>query len=253
MTPRDRGKVYIVGGGPGDPGLLTLRARELLEAADLVLVDRLVGPGVRDLVLPEKAVDVGQDPTEGRSPEERQEEIHRLLIEEAREGKVVVRLKGGDPYVFGRGAEEVEALRAAGVEVEVVPGVTSAVACPAVFGIPLTHRDRASLVAIVAGRPGEGKGAPDVDWESLATLGGTLVVLMGVGTMDEYVSRLLGGGMDPGTPVAAIERGTLPDQRAVWGTLGDIVARAKAAGVGPPAVVVIGDVVALGQEGEREA
>lgn len=247
------GRVYLVGAGPGDPGLLTLRGRDLIEAADVVLADRLVGDEILALVPPEKRVDMGRTPAQGRSTREHQEEINRRLIALAREGKVVVRLKGGDPYVFGRGGEEVEALRAAGIPVEVVPGVTSAVAGPAAFGIPLTHRDRASVAALISGHEGVGKEAPEVDWEALAGLHGTLVVLMGVGSLEDYVSRLLGGGMEPETPVAVIERATLPDQRMVRGPLGEIVDRSRAAGVRPPAVIVIGSVVDLAWEEEGEA
>lgn len=251
--PERGGRVYLVGAGPGDPGLLTIRGRDLLEAADVVLADRLVVDEVLAMVPPEKLVDVGRVPAEGRSTRERQEAISRRLVELAREGKAVVRLKGGDPYVFGRGGEEVEALRDAGIPVEIVPGVTSAVAGPAAFGIPLTHRDLASVAALVSGHEGLDKEGPDVDWEALARLDGTLVVLMGVSSLEEYVARLLGGGMEAETPVAVIERGTLPDQRMVRGRLGEIVERARSARVRPPAVVVIGPVVDLAWEEEGEA
>lgn len=242
-----KGKVYLVGAGPGDPRLLTLRARDLLEEADVVLTDRLVGDGILALVPPEKRVDVGRAPEDERSTAQRQAEIHARLVELARAGKAVVRLKGGDPFVFGRGGEEVEALRAAGVDVEVVPGVSSAVACPAALQIPLTHRNHASLVTVVTGREGEGS-APPVDWDALARLGGTLVVLMGVGSLGDYVDRLRAAGLPDDTPVAIVERGTLPEQRAVRGTLGDVVRRAQEAELRSPAVVVIGSVADLARD-----
>jgi uroporphyrin-III C-methyltransferase len=247
---RRRGKVFLVGAGPGDPGLLTLRATEVIETADLVLADRLVGKDIVNRIPREKVIEVGKRPGSGRHTVEDQEEINRLLVDLASAGKRVVRLKGGDPFIFGRGGEELQALIEAGIEFEVVPGVTSALACPACFGIPVTHRDMSSLVTIVTGHEGAGKLSHSVNFEALASVDGTIVVLMGVSTMPHYVPRLLKGGMRADTPVAVIERGTFPDQRIVLGTLGDILEKVEEAAVEPPAVVVIGKVVELARRPE---
>ena len=245
---RKGGKVYLVGAGPGDPGLLTVRARELLETADRVLADRLVGDAIRTSVPAEKLVDVGREPGSDVPTEARQAAIHETLVRLARAGLTGIRLKGGDPFVFGRGGEEAEALRAAGIPYEVVPGVTSATACPGAFEIPLTHRGEASAFTVVTGREGEGKEAAPVPWEALAAAGGTIVVLMGVATLGGYAMRLRKGGLSPDTPVAVIERGTLPGQRLVRGTLATIEGEARKAGVEPPAVVVVGRVAARARE-----
>jgi uroporphyrinogen III methyltransferase/synthase len=227
--------VHLVGAGPGDPGLLTRRGAELLARADVVVIDRLVDPALLELAPPgAERIDVGKGPgREGPG----QEEINDLLVERGRKGGVVVRLKGGDPFVLARGGEEAEALAAADVPFEVVPGVTSAVAAPAYAGVPLTHRGLATSFTVVAGRTG-GEGP---DWEALARAGGTLVVLMGVATRATIASRLVAGGLDPTTPVAAVRWGTWPDQRT-WRTtlagLGD-------APVESPAVLVIGAVAGL--------
>jgi uroporphyrin-III C-methyltransferase len=218
---------------------------EVLDMADVVLADRLVGEDIMARIPKEKVIEVGKRPGSGRHAVEDQEEINKLLVELATQGKNVVRLKGGDPFIFGRGGEELEALVEAGIEFEIVPGVTSALACPAYFGIPVTHRDLSSLVTIVTGHEGVGKGSHPVNFEGLASVDGTIVVLMGVSTIADYVPRLLKGGMKADTPVAVIERGTFPDQRLILGTLGDIVQRVKKAEVRPPAVVVIGRVVEL--------
>jgi len=234
------GVVYLVGSGPGDPDLLTVRAARLLETADVVLHDRLPGP-VIDEIPPGKRVDVGKNPGGERTP---QSEINERLVALAGEGKRVVRLKGGDPFVFGRGGEEMEHLGDHGVAFEVVPGVTSALGGPGVAGIPVTHREHASSVSVVTGHEDPTREESAVDWEALADTGGTIVVLMGVGKLGEYTAALRGAGMDPGTPVAMVERATWPDQRVVTGTLDSIVSEAEAAGVEPPAVTVIGDVAA---------
>jgi uroporphyrin-III C-methyltransferase len=242
------GTVYLVGSGPGDPELLTVKARRLIEAGDVVLHDKLPGPEIIESIPEGKREDVGK-----RAGGERtgQEEINDRLVELAREGKDVVRLKGGDPFVFGRGGEEMEHLRERGIAVEVVPGVTSALAAPAVFGIPATHREHASSVSLVTGHEDPTKEESAVDWEALAATGGTIVVLMGVGKLPEYTAALREAGMDPETPVALIEKGTWPDGRAVRGTLETIVSVRDEAGIEPPAVTVIGGVAGLGGGGGK--
>ncbi len=234
--PSTAGHVALVGGGPGDPGLVTVRGRRLLAEADVVLVDRLAPGALVEGLDPEVVVvDVGK--TAGHHPLP-QEEINQLLVEHARAGRRVVRLKGGDPFVLGRGGEEALACVAAGVTVEVVPGVTSAVAVPAAAGIPVTHRGRAKQVTIASGHEG-------LDWGSLASLDGTLVLLMGVSELAATAAGLVGHGKDPATPVAVVERGFAPDQRTTVGTLDTIAGLARARGVQAPAVVVVGSVVDL--------
>jgi len=237
--------VYLVGAGPGDPGLLTRRAAALLARADVVLHDRLVSPAILDLVPPSATlIDVGKDPDAPDGGPARQEEIARLLVEHGRDTAVVVRLKGGDPFVFGRGGEEIDVLAREGIPWEVVPGITSAFGVPAAAGIPVTQRGLASSVTVVTGRVGEPgtEGAPD--WEALARAGGTLVVLMGVTTRGAIAEALLRGGRSTDTPVAVIQRGTTPAQRVARTTLGGLAE----IDVGPPAVIVVGPVAALGAE-----
>ena len=228
------GVVYLVGAGPGDPGLITAKGLELLRSADVVVYDRLVSPAL-----------VAQAPAEAerilRGTD--QQDVNALLIDRAREGLNVVRLKGGDPFVFGRGAEECEALAAAGVSYEVIPGVTSAVAVPAAAGIPVTHRRVASGFAVVAGHECDGRS--DLDWEALSRMP-TLVVLMGLAALPDVVARLRAQGAPADAPVAVIASGTLPEQRTVVGTLDDIVELVDAAGLDPPATIVIGEVVRVG-------
>jgi len=233
------GKVYLVGAGPGTPDLLTQRATRLLQEAEVVLYDRLLDPGMLE-GLSARLIDVGKSAGRHKMT---QDEINSLLVELGREHRVV-RLKGGDPYVFGRGGEEALALLEAGIPFQVVPGVTSAVAVPELAGIPVTHRGVSASFTVVTGHEEPGKDR-NLDWSTLARLGGTLVVLMGVSRLEENVSALLEGGKDRGTPAALVERGGWPEQRTVAGTLGDIVARAKEAGVKPPAILVVGDVVGL--------
>jgi uroporphyrinogen III methyltransferase/synthase len=232
--------VYLVGAGPGDPGLLTTRGAELLGRAEVVLHDRLVPAGVLALV-PEGALvlDVGKRPGQPH----RQEEINALLVEHGRSGKVVVRLKGGDPFVFGRGGEEAQALRAAGVPFEVVPGVTAALAVPAYAGVPVTHRGLASAVTVVTGRAGDA-GGEAVDWEALARAQGTLVILMGMEHRADIAARLVAGGRPPGTPVVVVQDGTTAAQRLERTTLD----RLHACGLGPPATIVVGEVAGLALE-----
>ncbi|MDI6888591.1 MAG: uroporphyrinogen-III C-methyltransferase [Methanocellales archaeon] len=237
-----KGKVYLVGAGPGDPELLTKKAERIIEEADVILYDNLVGreivkrfpPGV-------EAIDVGKHA--GLHKFE-QGEINRMMVKYAEEGKTVVRLKGGDPYLFGRGGEEAEMLIDSNIEVEIVPGITSAIAAPAYAGIPMTHRDYASMVTFVTGHEAA-KETPAIDWSLLAKLRGTLVILMGVKRLEHNVNALMAHGKDPETPVAVIEKGTTKGQKVTTGTLRNIVEIAKKANVKPPAIVVVGDVVRL--------
>lgn len=232
------GKVYLVGGGPGDPGLITVKGLQCLRHADVVLYDRLVPQELLDET-PAHAelIDVGKEPTRHRRS---QAEINTLLVEAARAGKTVVRLKGGDPFVFGRGGEEGLALAAAGIPFEVVPGVSSAIAVPAYAGIPVTHRHVSNIVSILTGHSAEGDLA--VEWSQVPTTG-TLVVLMGVKHLPALTAQLIAHGRAPSTPAAVIERGATADQRVVEGTLADIAERAQ--DVQAPATLVVGEVVAL--------
>ncbi len=237
------GKVWLVGAGPGDPGLITVAGLERLREADVIVYDRLASPRLLEHAREDaELIFVGK--VAGRG-EHDQDKINDLLVEKALQGKRVVRLKGGDPFVFGRGGEEAEALRAAGVPFEVVPGVTSAAAVPAYAGIPVTHRGLASTFAVVTGHEDPGKEESAVDWGRLATAVDTLVLLMGVKTLPEIVDRLIDGGRPAETPVAVIQSGTTPDQRTVTGTLADIVRRVQEAGITPPAVTVVGEVARL--------
>jgi uroporphyrin-III C-methyltransferase/precorrin-2 dehydrogenase/sirohydrochlorin ferrochelatase len=238
------GRVALVGAGPGDPDLLTIKAARLIAAAEVVFVDRLVGKGVMDLVSPAaEVVSVGKSKGEHSVP---QEEIHRRMIEAAKAGKRVVRLKGGDPFIFGRGGEEVEALRAAGIEVEVVPGISAALGVAAATQIPLTHRDAAQAVTFVTGHAALGK-EPDLDWVALARPNQTVVVFMGVGTADVIAARLIAAGRDPATPVAIVENGTRENEVRAFAALGNVTEAIQAAGIQGPALLVIGEVVALAQ------
>ena len=237
----DVGKVYLVGSGPGDPDLLTVRAARLIESADVVLHDKLPGPEILGQIPAEKREDVGKRAGGEWTP---QEYTNRRLVELARDGERVVRLKGGDPFVFGRGGEEAEHLADAGIPFEVVPGVTSAIAGPAVAGIPVTHRDHASSVSFVTGHEDPTKDESAVDWGALAATGGTVVVLMGVGKLPAYTAELRAAGLDGDTPVALVERATWPDMRVATGTLDTIVDTRDDVGIEPPAITVIGDVAA---------
>lgn len=235
---RRGGRVSLVGAGPGEPGLLTLKGKLCLEEADVVVYDYLVNESLLTNCRPEAdRIHVGKPGSYQRLS---QEEINRLLIERAREGKVVVRLKGGDPFIFSRGGEEAEALAEAGIHFEVVPGVTSAIAVPSYAGIPLTHRDLASTVAFVTGNENLTKEASGIDWKAVAGMG-TIVFLMGVSRLSLIVARLVEEGRDPETPVAVIQWGTLPRQKTVTGTLRDI--RERARGMRSPGIIVVGEVV----------
>jgi len=233
------GRVYLVGSGPGDPDLMTVKARRVLEEADVVLHDKLPGPDIIEMIPEERREDVGK---RARGERTSQQYTNERMEELAYEGKTVARLKGGDPFVFGRGGEEMVYLAKHGVPFEVVPGVTSAIAGPGVAGIPVTHRDHASSVSFVTGHEDPTKPESAVNWEALAATGGTIVVLMGVGKLPDYTAELRSAGMDPETPVALVERGTWPDQRVATGTLDTIVDARDEAGIEPPAVTVIGDV-----------
>lgn len=245
-TTPQTGTVYLVGAGPGDPELLTMKARRLLDEADVILHDSLVGDAIVDtLPTSPTVVHVGKRPNGERTP---QVEINARMVREARAGNDVVRLKGGDPTVFGRGGEEAEHLAAHGVPFDVVPGVTSAVAAGAGVGIPGTHREHASTLTIVTGHEDPSKEESALDWESLAATvdaGGTLVVLMGVGRLPDNVDALTSQGLAPDTPVALIERATLPEERVVTGTLATITEAATDHEIEPPAVTVVGDVVSV--------
>src|SRR6266540_174931 len=242
MSAARPGVVYLVGAGPGDPGLMTLRAAELVASADVVLHDRLIPHGALDAARADaELVFVGKRPG---APEMPQEEIERLMADRARSGRSIVRLKGGDPFVFGRGGEEAEALAGAGVPFEVVPGVTAGVAAPAYAGIPVTHRDDASAVAFVTGHEDPAKGDSALDWEALARFPGTLVLYMGVRRMPEIAARLIEAGRDPGEPAAAIERGTTPGQRTVTATLAELPDAVAEAEIRAPAIVLTGPVAA---------
>ncbi len=233
------GKVYLVGAGPGDPELMTVRGLRCLQRADVVVYDRLVNPALLDEA-PARAerVFVGKAPAAHSCA---QEEIHAILLRHARAGRTVVRLKGGDPFVFGRGGEEALACVEAGVDWEVVPGVTSATSVPALAGIPLTHRAVSGAFAVVTGHCMEGD---RIDWEALARID-TLVVLMGVSRLPLITAHLLRHGRAPETPAAVLEKGTLPDERVLVGTLGGIAEETARAHIGAPAILLIGEVVRL--------
>jgi len=240
------GVVYLVGAGPGDPGLMTARSLDLIAGADAVFYDRLIPPGALDGAREDaELVYVGKQPGVPSVP---QDEIGARLIEAAQVGKSVVRLKGGDPFVFGRGGEEGEALRAAGVEFEVVPGVTAGVAATAYAGIPVTHRDDASAVAFVTGHEDPEKAESALDWDALAGFPGTLVFYMGVKRLSENAAALIAGGRDADEPAAAIERGTWPGQRTVSATLGTIAAAVAREDIKAPALILVGAVAARREE-----
>jgi uroporphyrinogen III methyltransferase / synthase len=236
------GIVYLVGAGPGDPGLMTARSLELIVAADVIVHDRLIP---RDALAAARRdaeiLYVGKEPGAASVA---QDEIEQLLIDRARAGKIVVRLKGGDPFVFGRGGEEAEALAAAGIPFEVVPGITAGVAAPAYAGVPVTHRDDASAVAFITGHEDPVKEDGSIDYEALARFPGTLVFYMGVKALRQIAERLVAAGRDAGEPAAVIARGTLPDQRTVLSTLEGIATAASEAGIEPPAVTVVGPAAA---------
>jgi uroporphyrin-III C-methyltransferase len=237
------GVVTLVGGGPGDAGLVTVAGRDAIAAADVILTDRLVPRAALEWARPgAEIIDVAKVPG-GRSTG--QDEINRLLIEAAKAGNDVVRFKGGDSFVFGRGGEEVTACADAGIETRVIPGVSSALAVPALAGIPLTHRGLVQAFTVVSGHVPPGHPDSTVDWAALARSGSTLIVLMGVRTLPAITDALVAGGLDPDTPAAVIADGTLPSQHVVRAGVSTIAAAAQDAGIDPPAVTVIGGVAGL--------
>jgi uroporphyrinogen III methyltransferase/synthase len=235
------GKVYLVGAGPGDPGLLTVRGLELIRSAEVIVYDRLVNPALLEAASAAALrIFAGKESGLHSLP---QDEINVLMIAHARRGLCVVRLKGGDPFVFGRGGEEAQTLAAAGISFEVVPGVSSAISVPAYAGIPLTHRQLSSSFAVITGHEACKDGAKTIDWARLATAVDTLVILMGLKNLPRIVSQLVAHGRSPATPAALIRWGTTEKQQVVDGTLSDIVDKSPL--LGPPVVIVIGEVVKL--------
>jgi uroporphyrin-III C-methyltransferase len=235
------GIVYLIGAGPGDPELLTLKALKCIKDADIALVDDLVGNEIKDLVRKEcEIIEVGKRAGKHKKT---QEEINQLMVRLAKGGKRVARIKGGDPFVFGRGGEEAEFLAKNSVRFSVVPGISSAIAAPELAAIPLNHRNFSPAILIITGREREGE--ERIKWEEIANLNVTLVILMGVTRLGEIVGRLLKGGKDPNTPVAIVEKATTQEQRVVEGKLSNIVEIASKKEVKAPAVIVIGDVVSL--------
>ncbi len=240
LDPTARGRVILVGAGPGDPGLLTVRAVEALKNADVVVHDGLIDPRVLDYA-PASAqrISVAKQRARHTLP---QEAINALIVAHVKTGAIVVRLKGGDPFIFGRGGEEVEAVRAAGLPVEVIPGVSAALGCAAGAMLPLTHRDWSSAVSFVAGQC---KGLSEQDWSGLAGQGRTLVIYMGVATADAIADKLMADGVAPDMPVAVLERGTYADARALRTLLADLGPMVGREDVKSPAVIVVGEVVQL--------
>lgn len=240
---RMRGAVYLVGAGPGDPGLMTMRGLAVLRAAEVVVHDSLVGEEIlREAPSSAEMLDVGK---RGGMHKAEQTEINELLLRKAKEGKRVVRVKGGDPFLFGRGGEEAEHLRRNGVEVHVIPGVSSSIAVPALAGVPVTHRNCSSSVTIVTGHEGEHKEEEWLDWAALARSGGTLVIMMGMSNLGRNMRLLMEGGVHGGTPVLVVQDGSLPGQRALVTTVAQAEADCSREGLGPPAVIVVGEVVRL--------
>ncbi len=242
---RAPGRVYLVGAGPGDPGLMTARALQLVAAADVILYDRLIPAGALDGARAEaELLFVGKEGGGASVPQEQTEE---LMLARARAGLSVVRLKGGDPFVFGRGGEEALALTAAGIAYEVVPGVTAGIAASAYAGIPVTQRGLASAVALVTGHEDPSKEEPAIDWEALAAFPGTLVLYMGVGRLAAIARALIDAGRPPSEPAAVVEAGTLPNQRTVRAPLAQLAEEVDAAGVRPPSIIVVGPVTELAE------
>ena len=237
------GKVYLVGAGPGDPGLLTLKGKVLLEQADVVIYDALVSPPILAMINPNaEKINAGKRRGRHSLP---QTQTTQLLIEKAQTHAIVVRLKGGDPFVFGRGGEEMEDLIEAGVPVEVVPGVTSGIAAPAYAGIPLTHRNYSSSVTFVTGHEAAGKYRTNINWQAIAQGSETIVIYMGVHNLHNIITELMVAGCSPETPIALIQWGTRPDQKELIATLETVVEEIEATGFKAPAIAVIGDVVNL--------
>ena len=238
-----QGFVYLIGAGPGDPGLFTIKGMKTLAKADVVVYDRLIGQEILDYARRDaEFLYVGKASSDHAMP---QDEINRLLVEKAQEGKIVARLKGGDPFVFGRGGEEALYIHEHGLGFEIVPGITSAVAVPAYAGIPVTHRDATSSFAVITGHEKPGKAVSSIQWDKIATGIGTLVFLMGVENLEFIVTNLVNAGRSQDTPVALIRRGTFPDQEVLSGTLANIVALVQQADFKPPAIIIVGETVNL--------
>jgi uroporphyrin-III C-methyltransferase len=237
------GKVYLVGAGPGDPGLMTLKGKGLLQCADVVVYDALVSASIVGMINPQ-AEKINAGKRRGRHSL-LQTETTQLLIDKAKENAIVVRLKGGDPFVFGRGGEEMEDLVKAGISVEVVPGITSGIAAPAYAGIPITHRDYSSSVTFVTGHESAGKYRPQVNWQAIATGSETIVVYMGIHNLPYIVSECIKANLNPDTPIALIRWGTTPEQTQLVGSLSTIVQQVETTGFEAPAIAVIGKVVHL--------
>ena len=248
LDPQSRGKVILVGAGPGDPGLLTLRAVEALKSADVVVHDGLIDARVLDYA-PEGAQRISVAKQRARHTLS-QDAINALIVAHVKAGAIVVRLKGGDPFIFGRGGEEVEAVRAAGLPVEVIPGVSAALGCAAEAMLPLTHRDHSSAVSFVAGQC---KGLADQNWSGLAGKGRTLVIYMGVATCPDIADKLMADGVAPDMPVAVLERGTLAGHRAIKTLLADLGPMVEREKVQSPAIIVVGDVVELSDAEDKLA
>lgn len=240
-TQPSAGKVWLVGAGPGDPELLTLKAARLIGEADAIVYDNLVGPGIIDLAKPgAERIYAGKKAADHSLP---QPEINALLVQLAQQGKMVVRLKGGDPFIFGRGGEEMQALQAAGLASEVVPGVTAAAGCAASAGFPLTHREHAQSLVCVTGH--RQYGGEIIDWPALSRPGQTVVFYMGIARAAEITAQLIAHGLSGETPVAVIRHGTLPDQQTLIATLADLPERIVESGIKPPALIIVGQVVSL--------
>jgi uroporphyrin-III C-methyltransferase len=242
-TELGMGKVYLVGAGPGDPGLMTLKGKTLLEHADVVVYDALVSPAILAMI-GQRAEKIDAGKRRGRHSK-LQAETTQLLIAKAKTHAVVVRLKGGDPFVFGRGGEEMEDLIAAGVSVEVVPGITAGIAAPAYAGIPITHRDYSSSVTFVTGHEAAGKYRPTINWQAITQGSETIVIYMGLHNLSHIVAQLQAGGLSPQTPIALVRWGTRPDHEELLGTLATIVRQVEERDFEAPAIAVIGSVVKL--------
>ena len=248
LDPHARGRVILVGAGPGDPGLLTVRAVEALKSADVVVHDGLIDPAVLDIAPAEAhRISVAKQRSKHTLS---QDAINALIVAHVKAGSIVVRLKGGDPFIFGRGGEEVEAVRAAGLPVEVIPGVSAALGCAAEAMLPLTHRDHASAVSFVAGQC---KGLADQNWSGLAGKGRTLVIYMGVATCPDIADKLMADGVAPDMPVAVLERGTLVGHRAIKTLLADLGPMVEREKVQSPAIIVVGEVVELSDAEDKLA
>jgi len=237
----EAGKVWLIGAGPGDPDLLTVKAARLIALADALVFDHLVGEGIMDLACSDaRRIYAGKEASKHTLP---QESINKLLVDLAREGLSVVRLKGGDPFIFGRGGEELETLVASGIPFEVVPGITAAAGCAAYSGFPLTHRDHAQAVTFVTGHLKDG--TVNLDWPALARPKQTVVFYMGIGAVEEICRQMINHGLPSATPAAAIRNATLPTQQTLLATLGTLPQQIVESGIKPPALIVVGSVVNL--------